>query len=381
VRTVRNYKFRIFPTQQQEQKLEETIDGCRWVYNYFVNNGFESEYDMNYALTELKEQEPWLRNYHSKMLQMVGKQVAASAKALKVLRKNGHKVGKLHYMTHDEYNSFTYNQSGFKIEKHGNTDLLWLSKVGYSEIRLHRKPVNIKQITIVRQAGKWYAVVCCETAKPLFHFIEPSKSVGIDVGITRFAHDSNNQKVENPLFLTRMLKPLRRAHRKVSRRKRGSNNYGKAKNVLARLYQRIHNKRKDFLHKLSSYYSGKYDIIFLERLRTLNMAKNHSVARYVLDSSWRTFMLGYKAKLLVEVEPYNTSVGCSRCGNKVPKSLAVRTHHCDECGLVIGRDYNASLNILQRGLSNLPVECREVTPAEIAKHSLKQEKIVGIVEQ
>ncbi len=84
---------------------------------------------MNYALTELKEQELWLYNYHSKMLQMMSKQIAASNKALSVLKKNGHKTGRLHYLTHEKYNSFTYNQTGFKIEKYGLIDLLWLSKV------------------------------------------------------------------------------------------------------------------------------------------------------------------------------------------------------------------------------------------------------------
>jgi putative transposase len=277
--------------------------------------------------------------------------------------------------------SFTYNQSGFNIK--GNR--LHLSKIGSIKIVLHRQPINVKQVTVVRQAGKkWYAVVACkETAKHLFKFIDLHKSsVGIDVGITKFAHDSDNHVTENPLFLTKMLRPLRRAQRRLSRRKKGSHNREKAKSWVARLHERIANKRKDFLHKLSAGYASKYDVIFLERLRTLNMVKNHHLARHILDSGWRTFkvMLEYKAKMVIEVESAHTSIDCSRCGNKVPKSLAVRTHRCDKCGIVIDRDYNASLNILERGLSHLllqrrrqqqqqkllPVERREVTPAEIA---------------
>ena len=97
------------------------------------------------------------------------------------------------------------------------------------------------------------------------------------------------------------------------------------------------------------------------------MVKNHRVAQHILDSGWRTFrsMLDYKAKMVVEVEPAYTSIDCSHCGEQVMKSLAVRTHTCLRCGLGIDRDYNAALNILQRGLFSLPVECREVTPAEI----------------
>jgi putative transposase len=107
---MRNCKFRLYPTEEQEARLVETLDGCHWVYNYF-NKGKMSEFDMNYALVELKEQHPWLRNYHSKMLQMVAKQVASARNALEVLKAHGHRTGKLRYREHDDYNSFTYNQS------------------------------------------------------------------------------------------------------------------------------------------------------------------------------------------------------------------------------------------------------------------------------
>jgi putative transposase len=136
----------------------------------------------------------------------------------------------------------------------------------------------------------------------------------------------------------------------------------------------------DFLHKLSSEYSKKYDVIFLEKLRILNMVKNQHLARNIMNSGWNTFidMLGYKSKLAIEVEASYTSVICSRCGSKVPKPLAIRTHRCNQCGLVIDRDYNASLNIKQRGLQQLKLRLlvghEEVTPVEIQHESLKQEK-------
>ena len=112
-----NYKFRLYPTKEQELVLEQTIDGCRGVYNYFLSllSSPMSEYDMNYALAELKEQHPWLRNYHSKMLQMVAKRVAAARKAAAAAR------GISSYRKHGDFNSSTYssnnnNQSGFEIE-------------------------------------------------------------------------------------------------------------------------------------------------------------------------------------------------------------------------------------------------------------------------
>lgn len=359
-----NYKFRLYPTAQQELVLEQTLDGCRWVYNYFLDKNM-SEYDMNYAITELKEQHPWLRNYNSKMLQMVAKQIAAARKS---------STGRLRYRKNDDYNSLTYNQTGFRIEEATHT--LSLSKIDKIKIVLHRKPVNVKQVTICRKNGKWYAVAACQVLRKQYSTTRYFKPVGIDVGITKFAHDSDNNTIDNPQFLTRMLKPVRRAHRRLSRRQLGSNNHRKAKHMLAKLYDRIRNRRKDFLHKVSAYYSKHYDLIFLEKLRVLYMTKNHRLARKILDSSWSTFktMLQYKANRVVEVEPAYSSINCSRCNNPVPKSLAVRTHVCPECGAVLDRDYNAALNILQRGLKSLlPMEHREVTPVEIAMRSGKQE--------
>ena len=183
-----------------------------------------------------------------------------------------------------------------------------------------------------------------------------------------------------------MLKPLVRANRKMSRRVYGSNNYRKAKRWYQIVHEHIVNRRKDFLHKLSHYYTTRYDVIFLEHLRINNMVKNHHLAMSIMDASWGTFknMVDYKSKMMmVEVEPYNTTVECSRCGNKVPKSLAVRTHRCDVCGLVLDRDHNASITIFNRGMAllELPMVHREVTPVEISRRSRKQEAVAAVVKR
>jgi len=114
-----NYKFRLYPTREQEQRLVDVIEINRVVYNYFVINNFKGRNDMNYALTELKEQQPILRNYHSKMLQMISTKVAGVWEALEELKKRGHEAGKgkLKLLKQGECNSFIYNQSGFKVEQ------------------------------------------------------------------------------------------------------------------------------------------------------------------------------------------------------------------------------------------------------------------------
>ncbi len=386
---MRNYKFRLYPNQFQEKRLQDTLLACCWTYNYFVRltrEGFLSRNDMCYALVEFKEQNTWLRNYHSKMLQMVTNTLANSQKAIIALRRKGYKTGDLRLKRPTNFKSFTYNQSGFRLERHGGTDLLWLSKIGCVEIRLHRNIGNIKQVTVIHQAGKWYAIICSETFCKIPNMIDFSKSVGIDVGIKNFVYDSKNNVVHKPKHLQNLSKKLTRIQRKLSRRKKGSNNYKKALKWYQVVHQKIVNRRKDFLHKVSKEYAKNYDVIFIENLKPKNMVKNHRLAKSIVDSSWSTFknMLDYKSRLLVEVNAVNTSIECFRCEKKIPKNLAIRIHRCDVCGLVIDRDYNASLNILKRGLkifgkdfdSKLPQELREVTPVEISKRSVKQEATI-----
>ncbi len=206
--------------------------------------------------------------------------------------------------------------------------------------------------------------------------ISISKSVGIDVGIRNFAYDSDGFVTPNPLNLQKMLKPLRRVQKKISRRLKGSQNRKKAIRFYQIIHERIRNKRRDFLHKLSTSYAKKYDVIFVEKLQKLNMIQNHKLARSIMDSGWGIFetMLDYKT-MMIQVPAKNTTIDCSRCGHLVPKSLAVRTHRCDVCGLVLNRDHNAAINILQKGLGifglsrqatmPVPQELREFTPVEI----------------
>ena len=224
----RTYKFRLYPNFAQSKKLQNNLDVCKWVYNKMVEflkenkNGFASRNDLNYFLTELKEQESWLYSYHSKMLQMISTQINGAQKALEQLHKNGKKTGSLKFAKYGEYRTFTYNQSGFKIED----DFLHLSKIGKTKIILHRpiSEARIKQVTVTKsKSGKWHCGITCDvdTAVPKIRW---SKSVGIDVGIKNFAYDSDGHATPNPLNLKKMLIPLARVQRKIARRQIGSQN-------------------------------------------------------------------------------------------------------------------------------------------------------------
>jgi len=395
---IRNYKFRLYPNSVQKYKLQNTLSVCRWVYNKFVGqakNNFLSRNDLNYFLTELKEQEPWLYGYYSKMLQMVSTQLEGAEKALIELNKKGYNTGKLRFAKYNNYRTFTYNQTGYTLEQHGDKKLLHLSKIGYIEIRMHREipsNANIKQIIVTKsKSNKWHACITCNIDEPIINIpkISFKKTVGIDVGIKSFVYDSNGQQIQNPLILKKMLKPLARIQRKVSRRKKGSNNRLKSILKMQKIHEKIANRRKDFQHKISAQYATNNDVVFVEKLEKLNMVKNHRLSRSIMDASWGTFLekLEYKCKMVIKVSARNTTIDCSRCGNKVPKSLSIRIHRCNACNLVIDRDYNASINILKRGLNifnlsakadyTLPQELRKVTLVEMPKASRKQEKTIN----
>lgn len=392
---IRNYKFRLYPNPQQQKKLQNNLAVCRWVYNRFVGHthkGFVSRNDFNYMLTELKQQEPWLYNYYAKMLQMISTQLDAAQRSILSLNKKRYKPSRLRFIRYDQYRSFTYNQAGYMFDKHGNKDLLWLSKIGYIEMRKHRELFgDIKQVIISRsKSGKWHAIVTCKTDNLVLPRINFKKAIGIDVGIKNFSYDSDGYATQNPMNLKKNLKPLARIQRKMTRRQNNSNNRKKAVRWYQRIHERIANRRRDFQHKISTYYAKNNDVIFVERLAKLNMLKNSRLALSIMDSGWGTFcsMLDYKCKIVIEVESTNTTVDCSRCGAAVPKSLAVRIHRCMVCNLVLDRDHNASINILKKGLEifgitldydslKLPQELREVTSAEMPKVSMKQKNAIG----
>jgi len=351
----RMLKFRLYPNKVQRQVLEQTLDDCRYAYNqllathrsvYKETGKTMSQYDLNRKLTELKHGVSSISEVHSQVLQNISKRIRDAYHNFFVRRKSGLKAGLPRFKKYGRYKSFTYPQSGFKIEG----KKLFLSKIGRVSIKLHR-PIRgaVKTLTVKRMpSGKWFAIFSCEVK------IEPKEkskgAVGIDVGLRHFLTDSEGRQVENPKFYQKTLKRIRVEHKKLSRKKKGSKNLGKQRVRLARAYEKIVNQRADFLHKLSKFYTQHYSLIAVEDLKITNMVKNHNLAGKILDASWGKFlqMLSYKAEgaggIVLKVNPRNTS----------------RIYKHGE----LDRDYNASLNILERGLSGqgLPLEPVDIEP-------------------
>ncbi|MEX0862870.1 RNA-guided endonuclease InsQ/TnpB family protein [Nitrosopumilus sp.] len=370
---VTSYKFRLYPTKIQESKLEDTIEICRTLYNDFI---FESHlaYKEGYKIKfdELQRMIPAMipkDKIYSKVAQMAFWQFYNNLKTLSALAKRGKRTGKMRFKPKTRYNSINYNQSGFKFLPNGK---IKFSKIGKIKCVIHREiQGKIKEIIIKKELTEdWYAIVVCENEITSTCSLFRKKIVGIDVGINNFTYDSDNHSIKYPQFFRKSEKKLKRSQRKLSKKINNSNNRWKQKLNLSRIHQKIKNQRNDFLHKTSRYYVDNYDTIFVEDLRIQNMQKNHHLAKSILDSSWNLFFqkLEYKAVnagiLFRKISPHNTSQKCSRCNKLVKKSLAQRTHSCPFCDIVINRDYNASLNIKQKGIDSLPVGYREVTPLE-----------------
>jgi len=373
----RNYRFRLYPSKDQETNMLEVLEECRKLYNYFLEEWKRSKkvprkYDLQAQIPSLVKKYPTLENIHSKTRQYILWQLYSNLKGLCGLKKKGRKVGMLRFKKHGRMRTFAYNQSGFKLIGNGNRyQRIQLSKIGEIPIRIHRKvDGKIKQVFVKRMpSGKWFAILSVET--------EPEKLgttgrvIGLDLNIENYLTNNNGEKVEHPHELLKLEGRLRIEHRKLSRKKKGSKNRVKQISRLARVYEKIIDRRQDFLHKLSRYCIENYDLIAVENLSVKEMMESSYNSKNKADSSWSTFiqMLSYKAegagRTLVKVDPKNTTQNCSGCGNRVYKPIWIRTHNCPSCGLVMDRDHNAAINILNKALKEVGSVRPKLTPVEM----------------
>ncbi|REJ48830.1 MAG: transposase [Microcystis flos-aquae DF17] len=216
---------------------------------------------------------------------------------------------------------------------------------------------DIKRVRLVRRADGYYCqfVLSCDVKED----VKPSgKCIGLDVGLASFYTDHEGNKVDNPKFLRKSEKKLKRLQRRLSKKKKGSKNRQKARQRLAKAHLKISRQRKDFAVKLARCVVRSNDVIAYEDLRIKNLVKNHCLAKSINDAAWYQFRewieyFGVKfGKITIAVPPNYTSQNCSNCGEIVKKSLSTRTHQC-KCGCVLDRDENAAVNILKKGLSTV----------------------------
>jgi len=238
---------------------------------------------------------------------------------------------------------------------------LRLKERGY----LPQDDIKVLSATVSERAGHWFVSISVEEGGP---DPKPAKDVlGVDVGINHLAVTSEGDVFENPKALGGALKRLRRLSKTVSRRKKGSNNRKKAAATLAREHYRVSCIRKDSIHKATTAIAKQAGIIVTEDLNVAGMLKNHRLSRSLSDASLSEFhrQLEYKAKwhgaTLVKADRfYPSSKRCSRCGYVKEKlRLSERVYRCERCGLVVGRDLNAAVNLKSLAVSSTVTACRQ----------------------
>jgi putative transposase len=207
---------------------------------------------------------------------------------------------------------------------------------------------------VSRRGKHWTANVVCYIGEAPAK-VAVANAVGIDLGLTSLATLSDGTEIANPRWTKQEEGRLAEANQLLSRKVRGSKNRVKSRERLRRVHQRIAGLRSSYLTGVAKALVQKYDLIAHETLTIKNMVRSN-LAKSILDASWSKLIqrLNCEAenagKTIVAVNPRGTTINCSACGDKVPKKLSQRMHDCPSCGLSLGRDHNAALNILGLGL-------------------------------
>jgi putative transposase len=276
-----------------------------------------------------------------------------------------HKPGKKGYprFQHDN-RSIEYKTTGWKLEPDGKHITL-TDGCGIGRLRLVGNPKQkiaafpaeqIKRVRIVHRADGYSVQFAVKAERAIVH-LPTGKQVGIDVGLKAYYTDSEGNTVDNPRHYRKAEQKLKRLQRAVSRKQKKSSNRKKARKQLARVHLQVQRQREDFARKTASTLISSHDLIAFEDLKIRNMVKNHHLAKSIHDAGWGTFISWVKAYGLmhtipvIAVAPQFTSQQCSACDAMVKKSLSVRTHICTSCGVVLDRDHNAALNILEKAVA------------------------------
>lgn len=357
---LKGFKYRIYPTNSQKVLIEKHIGCTRFVYNLALEtkimaySGYKhnfSPFDLIKQLPDLKKECEWLKEVNSQSLQQAIHNMDIAFKQF--FKGAGFPKFK---SKHRSKQTFSVPQ-GVIIRD----NLLVIPKFREGiKIVLHRQPKGTLKSAVVSKTrtGKYFVSILCETGgecKPKPE-IKESTTIGIDVGIKDFAITSNGEVFSNPKYLLKAQSRLKYIQRKYSKYKGV-----RTRKRLVKLHEKVANKRKDFLHKVSSKLIRDNQSIALENLNVSGMLKNHNLAQAIADASWSTFvtMLEYKAEWygvnilrIGRFEP--SSKICSNCGT-INKDLNLqdRIWTCKGCGTLHDRDINAAINIKNFSLKNI----------------------------
>src|SRR5579859_752937 len=361
------FKYRLSLNRAQEAALLETLARCRELYNAALQERREAYRLSGKSLTfappsagppPVKEGRPEDRGVFSQTLQDVLHRLDRAYQAFFRRVAAGQTPGFPRFAGHNHYDSFTYPQYGNGATlayTGGKWGTLTLAKLGTLKVRMHRAVAGtIKTVTIRRDGDHWFVCFACLVeAVPL---PDTATLTGVDLGLLHFATLADGSTIENPRYLRRSLKKLKRAQQQLSRAQKGKHRRARAKAVVGKLHRQVRNQRADFCHKAARQLVNTYGTVVFEDLAVRNMVQNHSLALSISDAGWRQFTqycvvkAASAGRQVLFVNPRYTSQTCSGCGAIRKKELSERWHSC-ACGTELDRDHNAAINIARLGWS------------------------------
>ena len=367
------YKGILYPNEEQMILIAKTLGCCRYIYNRFLNER-KTEYEKTKKSISFADQckelpvmkkdadTEWLNEVDSTALQNSVRNLQDAYDNFFLGLKEGRKVGYPKFKSkHDHRQSYrsTYINDNIRFL---DKDYIQLPKLGAVKCKFPMEVTGrILNATVTKEPGGSYSIsLMCEVPKPE-EKPKTGKAVGIDLGIRSLAVTSDGKEYDNPKTYAKNEKKLAREQRRLSRKLKGSRNYEKQRQKIAKIQAKIHNQRQDASHKMTHELVTEYDIICIEDLQVSAM-KRSPLGKVISDAGWGEIrrQLKYKSewagKELVTVDRwYPSSQTCSVCGNvnREVKDLKIRKWQCPCCGTWHDRDINAAKNILEAGLKQM----------------------------
>jgi putative transposase len=364
------YEYKLDGTQQQYQAIDEAIRIVQFIRNkclrWWMDGRGISKNDLQCFCAVLAREYSFAALLNSQARQASADRAWFAISRFYEACRN-HKPGKKGYprFQHDN-RSVEYKTTGWKLSPDGKhiiftdgCEIGRLRLVGNKRQRIEEYPLKqIKRVRIVKRADGYYCQFAVEAHRRVEH-APTNQARGIDVGLKSYYTDSDGKTIANPRYFRQAEQRLKRLHRRLSRKQKGSAHRQKARKQLARTYLKVSRQREDFARKTANALVSSSDFLAYEDLQIRNLVRNRHLSKAISDASWGTFLrwVRYYGMLhdvpIIAVPAHFTTQDCSACGTRVKKSLSVRTHICPACGLILDRDENAAVNILHAGLTIL----------------------------